>query len=131
MNSILEIAMNKIIHYLKKYYQRLMIFGSLFFLSQRSFADNTDPFPSIDTGTGDVVQTAGAHMETALKYTLVGAGGILIIICLAVIIHRLREDNREKDHGNLIMTFILLALGLTLGFILIGIGWAAFSSQPT
>ena len=94
-------------------------------------ADSNDPFPAIDTGTGDVVTTAGTHMETALKYSLIGGGGILIIICLAVIISRLREDNKEKDHGNLIMTFILLALGLTLGFILIGIGWSAFSSQPS
>lgn len=110
----------------------MQIFISLTALSpQLLLADSNDPFPAIDTGTGDVVTTAGTHMETALKYSLIGGGGILIIICLAVIIHRLREDNKEKDHGNLIMTFILLALGLTLGFILIGIGWSAFSSQPT
>lgn len=118
--------MKKIQIILQKYYWLLI---SLFCIPKLSLADSSDPFPSIDTGTGDVVTTAGTHMETALKYTLIGGGGILIIICLAVIVHRLREDNKEKDHGNLIMTFILLALGLTLGFILIGIGWTAFSTQ--
>ena len=98
-------------------------------LPQISQAGSDNPFPSLTT-TGDVVQTAGKHMEIALKYALIGGGGLLIIICLAVIIHRLREDSHEKDHGNLVMTFILLALGLTLGFILIGVGWTAFSSNP-
>ena len=78
---------------------------------------------------GDVIQETGSHMEAALKYSLIGGGGLLILICLGVIIHRLREDSREKDHGNLIMTFILLALGLTIGFVLIGVGWTAFSAQ--
>ena len=53
---------------------------------------------------------------------------MLILICIGVIIHRLREDSREKDHGNLVMMFTLLALGLTIGFVLIGIGWTAFST---
>lgn len=92
------------------------------------FADS-NPFPSITLSGGDVVQATGSHMETALKYSLIGGGGLLILICLGVIIHRLREDSREKDHGNLIMTFILLALGLTIGFVLIGVGWTAFSVQ--
>jgi hypothetical protein len=123
--------MQKIIHYIRDYYLRFAV-SVMMLLPKLSFADDDDPFPSIDTGKdGDIVKTAGSHMETALKYTLIGGGGILIIICLAVIIHRLREDNREKDHGNLVITFILLALGITLGFILIGIGWKAFSSQPT
>ena len=88
-----------------------------------------DPFPSLKT-TGDVITTAGTHMESALKYGLIGGGGLLIIICLAIIIHRMREDSKEKDHGNMVTTFILLALGLTLGFVLIGVGWTAFEYNP-
>lgn len=89
---------------------------------------DSNPFPSLAGNiTGDVVQTVGSHMETMLKYMLMGGGGLLIVICLGVLVHRIREDNREKDHGNLIMTFVILALGLTIGFILIGIGWTAFS----
>jgi hypothetical protein len=99
----------------------------LLFLPKLSFADD-DPFPSISTN-GDVMQTAGTSMETALKYLLIGAGGLLILICLGILVHRMRDDSRDKDHGNLIMTFILLALGMTLGFVLIGIGWTAFSAQ--
>jgi hypothetical protein len=87
-----------------------------------------DPFPGITITGGDVVQAAGSHMETALKYSLIGGGGILIIVCILILINRMREDSREKEHGNLIMTFILLALGITFGFILIGIGWTAFSA---
>jgi hypothetical protein len=92
------------------------------------FADR-NPFPSLSLSSGNVIQDTGTHMESALKYSLIGGGGLLILICLGVIVHRMREDSREKDHGNLIMTFILLALGLTIGFVLIGVGWTAFSAQ--
>lgn len=100
-------------------------------ISEKAFArGDSNPFPSLSGNiTGDVVQTVGSHMETMLKYMLMGGGGLLIIICLGVLVHRIREDNREKDHGNLIMTFVILALGLTIGFILIGIGWTAFSTE--
>lgn len=118
---------NKISHFFKHYYQRLL--WLLIISPQLALADD-DPFPSITTSSGDIVQTTGGYMETSLKYALVGGGGLLIIICLAIIIHRMREDSREKDHGNLVMTFILLALGLTIGFVLIGVGWTAFSAQP-
>lgn len=96
-----------------------------------AFADDTNPFPSIGGGgnNGNVVQTAGTTMESAMKYLSIGLGGLLILICLGVIIHRMREDSREKDHGNLIMTYVLCALGMTLGFVLIGIGWKAFNTQ--
>jgi nitrate reductase gamma subunit len=110
----------------KRYYHGLW----LFLLSPLVIADE-DPFPTITTSSGDVVTTTGSYMETTLKYALIGGGGLLILICLAIIVHRLREDSREKDHGNLVMTFILIALGLTLGFIMIGIGWTAFSAQPS
>lgn len=98
------------------------------FMALPAFADN-NPFPSISLSTGNVIKDTGTHMESALKYSLIGGGGLLILICLGVIIHRMREDSREKDHGNLIMTFILLALGLTIGFVLIGVGWTAFSAE--
>lgn len=124
--------LKKLIHCIQYHYLKFLLgtvsFFSLF--SKAVFADNDDPFPSINTGnTGDVIQAAGSHMEMALKYTLIGAGGILIIISLAALVHRIREDNKEKDHGNLVTTFILLALGLTFGFILISLGWTAFSTN--
>jgi hypothetical protein len=91
---------------------------------------DSNPFPRLSGAvSGDVVHTIGSHLETMLKYALVGGGGLLILICLGVLVHRIREDNREKDHGNLIMTFVMLALGLTIGFVLIGIGWTAFSTD--
>jgi hypothetical protein len=110
---------------------RCLIISYLALMSQKSFAwGGSNPFPKLSGNTsGDVVQTIGTHMETMLKYALVGGGGLLILICLAVLVHRIREDNREKDHGNLIMTFVMLALGLTIGFTLIGIGWTAFSTE--
>lgn len=99
--------------------------------SNSAFADDTNPFPNIGNGgdNGNIVQTAGTTMESAMKYLSIGLGGLLILICLGVIIHRMREDSREKDHGNLIMTYVLCALGMTLGFVLIGIGWKAFNTQ--
>lgn len=123
LTNLLPVKLNKLRQWI----------GSLLFtspsISSVALADSNDPFPSLTT-TGDVIQTAGSHMEIALKYALIGGGGLLILICLAVIVHRLREDSREKDHGNMIMTFILLALGMTLGFVLIGVGWTAFSANP-
>ena len=119
---------------LKKYFRstcQWLVSAALYWISQPVFAwGDSDPFPRLSgNASGDVVQTIGTHMETMLKYALVGGGGLLILICLAVLVHRLREDNREKDHGNLIMTFVMLALGLTIGFVLIGIGWTAFSTE--
>ncbi len=110
-----------------KQYVVAAFMSGLLIASRLAHADD-NPFPSITVNGGDVVQVAGTHMETAMKYTTIAVGGILIMICLGVIIHRLREDSREKDHGNLIMTFVLLALGVTLGLVLIGIGWTAFST---
>ena len=107
---------------LKKYrfgYQCLLT-SCLALISQTALAwGDSNPFPKLSgNASGDVVQTIGTHMETMLKYALVGGGGLLILICLGVLVHRIREDNREKDHGNLIMTFVMLALGLTIGFAL-------------
>lgn len=93
------------------------------------FADGDNPFPNIDIGGGDVISTGGTYMEKAFKYTLIGVGGLLIVIGIAVLVHRLRDDSRDKDHGNLVMTFILVALSITFGFVLIAIGWKAFSAN--
>lgn len=119
---------------LKKFRHRYHRFSGLLlgFMTQVAFAwGDSNPFPKLSgtTNNGDVVQTIGSHMETMLKYALIGGGGLLILICLGVLVHRIREDNREKDHGNLIMTFVMLALGLTIGFVLIGMGWTAFSTE--
>jgi hypothetical protein len=119
--------LTKITNFIKYRYQRLLLW--LFISPQLVLADD-NPFPIIPMSSGGVVQTTGGYMETTFKYALISGGGLLILVCLATIVHRMREDSREKDHGNLVMTFILLALGLTLGFILIGVGWTAFSAQP-
>src|SRR5262245_11373447 len=104
------------------------LLGWLLFKCGLVFADR-NPFPGLNLTSGDVIEDTGTHMELALKFSLIGGGGLLILICLGIIIHRMREDSREKDHGNLIMTFILLALGLTIGFVLISVGWSAFSAK--
>jgi hypothetical protein len=100
----------------------------LFFIPSIGFADD-NPFPHIDIGDGDVVQAIGSHIQTTLKYALVGGGGILICVTIAVLIHRLRDDSKDKDHTNLVSTFILSALTVTFGFILIAVGWKAFSTD--
>lgn len=112
---------------------RWLVILLLGLFTQKAFArGDSNPFPRLSGNvSGDVVHTIGTHIETMLKYALVGGGGLLILMCLGVLVHRIREDNREKDHGNLIMTFVMLALGLTIGFVLIGIGWTAFSTEIT
>jgi len=85
----------------------------------------------MDISSGDVINTSGSFLERAFRYTLIGVGGLLLMIGIGVLIHRLRDDSRDKDHGNMVMTFILVALAITFGFVLIAIGWKAFSYQPT
>ena len=76
-----------------------------------------------------MVEVAGKKMQLALKYTLMGVGGVLILIGIITLINRLKEDNRDKEHGNLLMSMIMIALCLVIGFILIAIGWKAFSQN--
>ena len=111
-----------------KYY---LATGSLILLSSGTAFADSNPVPSITTSSGDVVTTAGTNMEEAMKYLSIGLGGLLVLVCLGVIIHRMREDSKERDHGNLIMTYVLCALGMTLGFVLIAIGWKAFNATIT
>ncbi len=118
----------KILATLKRAYNYCFA-AMLMVISGLAFADGNNPFPNIDIGTGDVIQTSGTYLEKTLKYALIGAGGMLILISIAVLVQRLRDDNREKDHSNLVTTFILVALGATFGFVLIAIGWKAFSAN--
>ena len=119
--------LNKIIVLIRRCYVFYM--GWLLLFCGVTFADN-NPFPSIDIGTGDVINTSGTYLEKTLKFALIGGGGLLILISIAVLVHRLRDDSREKDHSNLVTTFILVAMGATFGFVLIAIGWKAFSYTP-
>lgn len=109
------------------YLSELSLIVFLLFVNSKVFADS-DPFPTISTN-GDVTHTIGSSMETAFKYITIGTGGLLVIVCITVLIHRLREDHREREFGSLIMTFIFLAVGALVGFLLIGIGWTAFNTQ--
>lgn len=118
--------LKKIITPIQKYYHVAITF--LLLLANRSVFADDDPFPTINT-SGDITHTIGSNMETAFKYILIGTGGLLIIICITVLIHRLREDHRDREFGSLIMTFIFLAVGALVGFLLIGIGWTAFNTQ--
>lgn len=117
----------KIIEVFNNCWLEVMIFITLF-LSNTAFADN-NPFPDIDIGSGDVVSVAGKKMQTALKYTLLGVGGVLVLIGIITLVNRLKEDNRDKEHGNLLVSMIMIALCLVVGFILIAIGWKAFSQN--
>lgn len=117
-----------IFKYTERFYKR-MLGVILLLINVPAFAGSENPFPDIDVGSGDVIKVGGTFMEKTLKYALIGGGGMLILISIAVLVHRLREDNREKDHTNLVTTFILVALGVTFGFVLIAIGWKAFSAD--
>ena len=135
MNRIINDTFNNnFLIFFKKLYKKILIWIYIFipfissFIPSIVFADD-NPFPHIDIGDGDVVQAIGEHMQTTLKYALVGGGGILICVTIAVLIHRLRDDSKDKDHTNLVSTFILSALTVTFGFILIAVGWKAFSTD--
>ena len=99
-----------------------------------SFADTPgggdDPFPSIDVQNGDVVQAVGQHMETGMKYAMIGGGIIMMLVGIGVIMHRLREDSTNKETSSFLTTLIIAGLAITIGIILIAIGWSAADYQP-
>jgi hypothetical protein len=90
-----------------------------------------DPFPKIDINGGDVVQAVGSHMETSMKYAMIGGGVIMMLVGIGVIMHRLREDSANKETGSFLTTLVISGLAITVGIILIAIGWNATSYQPT
>ena len=105
---------------------------TLCYLPHLCFAGNSDsPFPKIDIGNGDVITAVGSHMEAGMKYAMIGGGVIMMLVGIGVIMHRLREDSTNKDSGNFIMTLILAGVAITVGIILITIGWAAANYTPT
>ena len=91
-------------------------------------ADNSSsPFPSIDIGSGDVVNAVGGRMQTSMQYALIGGGAVMVLAGLGVIIHRLREDSNNRDSGNFLTTLVIAGLAVTIGLVLITIGWNAAS----
>jgi len=104
----------------------------MLFLSGAAFADgSTDPFPKITVSNGDVVQAVGEKMETSMKYAMIGGGVIMLLVGIGVIMHRLREDSANKESGSFLTTLIIAGLSITVGIILISIGWAAASYTPS
>ena len=123
--------MKKILSFMqKKYY--LFVGTLMLFISNIALATGgDDPFPKIDVEGGDIVKAVGTHMETSMKYALIGGGIIMLLAGLGVIMHRLREDSTNKDTGNFLTTLIIAGLAITVGIILIAIGWTAASYQLT
>ena len=114
-----------------KYYSSMALL--MLFLTGSAFAAGSgdDPFPSIQVTDGDVVKAVGTHMETSMKYSMIGGGIIMLLVGIGVIMHRLREDSANKDTGSFLTTLIVSGLAITVGIILIAIGWGAASYNPT
>ncbi len=103
----------------------------LLFWNNFAFADSgDDPFPNIDVQGGDVVQAVGQRMEVSMKYAMIGGGIIMMLVGIGVIMHRLREDSTNKESGSFLTTLIIAGLAITIGIILIAIGWGAADYQP-
>lgn len=100
-------------------------------LPLKTLAENRNPFPTVDLGGGNVVAGAGKMMQSSIQYTLLAVGGFLVLIGIGVLIQRLREDSKEKEHGNMLMTIVIVALCITIGLSLIGIAWTAMNAQIT
>ena len=125
----MRIMQTKIILFVRKKYYALIAFFVLL-INNIAFASSGDPFPSIDVGNGDVVDAIGTHMETSMKYAMIGGGIIMLLVGMGVIMHRLREDSANKDTGSFLTTLIVSGLAITVGIILIAIGWSAAGYQP-
>lgn len=111
---------------------KLMLYGWVFMGMQAAIARSSDnPFPSIDIEDGNVINAVGSQMERSMKYALIGGGIIMILVGIGVIIHRLREDSTNRDSGSFLTTLIISGLAITVGFILIAIGWTATNYHPS
>lgn len=128
--SMIGINILKCINLLKEKYYSLAGFILLMISNVTYAASGDDPFPSIDVQGGDVVQAVGSHMETSMKYAMIGGGVIMMLVGIGVIMHRLREDSQNKDTGSFLTTLIIAGLAITVGIILIAIGWSAANYQP-
>ena len=53
----------------------------------------------------------------------------MMLVGIGVIMHRLREDSANRETGSFLTTLIIAGLAITVGMILITIGWAAASYQ--
>ncbi len=117
-----------------KYYALNALMITFFtFISNAVFATDPgdDPFPKVDVGNGDVVKVVGTHMETSMKYAMIGGGIIMMLVGIGVIMHRLREDSTTKETGSFLTTLIIAGFSITISIVLIAIGWGAASYQPT
>jgi len=120
----------KILSKIKYKYYTCMAMLMLLMTGSAFAANGDDPFPSIQVQDGDVVKAVGTHMETSMKYSMIGGGIIMMLVGIGVIMHRLREDSANKDTGSFLTTLIISGLAITVGIILIAIGWGAASYQP-
>lgn len=126
--KILRKMKSKIISFFKKQRSKIGVL-ILLITNSAAFGSDADPFPNIDVGNGDVVATIGSHMETSMKYAMVGGGVIMLLVGIGVIMHRLREDSANRDTGSFLTTLIISGLAITVGIILIAIGWSAAGYQ--
>ncbi len=117
--------------FVNKFYYTLMGFIIMLIQGNAFAGGNNNPFPKININGGDVVQAVGSHMEVSMKYALIGGGVIMMLVGIGVIMHRLREDSANKETGSFLTTLILAGLTITVGIILIAIGWSAASYHPT
>lgn len=109
-----------------KQYQLFILTLLSALLSKPALASNGDsPFPSIDIQDGDVVKAVGSQMQTGMKYALIGGGVLMILAGIGVIVHRLREDTSNKESGNFLVTLVIAGIAITIGIILLVIGWTA------
>lgn len=118
------------LHQLKRILQRCFT-AMIGALPISVLAENRNPFPTVDIGGGNVVAGAGKMMQSSIQYTLLAVGGFLVLIGIAVLIQRLREDSKEKEHGNMLMTIVIVALCITIGLALISIAWTAMNAHIT
>ena len=122
MKTIITAIKNKVSYWLGV----ILLFVNITALASGS---NDDPFPRIDIQGGDIVKAVGSHMETSMKYSMIGGGIIMMLVGIGVIMHRLREDSANKDTGSFLTTLVISGLAITVGIILIAIGWTAASYQ--
>lgn len=91
-----------------------------------------DPFGDMNIQAANLEQKAGSTTSTTLQYVLIGIGVLLCAIGAIKLIGIATKDRADKDdHGNSLISILILVLCVFLGLVLIGIGWNGATATVT
>ena len=104
----------------------IMLYGAL---TVPLFAADQDPWQT-DTSSiqnGDVIGGLGKTAEKFLKWGAVILGALLMLMGIVIIINRLQQDAKTKEHSNFLLQMVLVGGAITAGLLLIAYAFSGLN----